>query len=414
MASSQSNFFPCPTCGKKLPIVLERYPKAGGTFPCPGCKAPLTLPPLETYLATLSPPEKLPHREILFGEPENDPAESIVSFMDDIPAPRPSAAPRAESPVHASTAGGAKPEAEKVYRLYLGKVGTAEMTRMELWQAIRRGEIDGTTEVALPGSDDWKPITAYPELARLLTQLAHAAPAHSVKSQLRENAPLGRRLLAKLVDGVLVMLVMAPVSKSLDTRYTKPIQALAAEMSSIANSAALPAAPQQQEQVFPGRGGVPSMPPPGFESKEQRERRRADAAWQQTQQQQQAQQQMENAQQEARRQAKLKQRADEISAQLFDLWKKMLVASLTMNLLTVFLFVMLPLGLTGASPGKMLLGLRVRRPDGTAIGFGRAVGRTLAENLSGCLLLIGYLMAVFDDERRTLHDRLADTRVEMK
>lgn len=69
-------------------------------------------------------------------------------------------------------------------------------------------------------------------------------------------------------------------------------------------------------------------------------------------------------------------------------------------------------GLYGCTPGKAALGLRVVGPDGTVpIGVGRGLVRTLARMVSGMVLYIGYLMALWDDERRTLHDIMADTRV---
>lgn len=69
------------------------------------------------------------------------------------------------------------------------------------------------------------------------------------------------------------------------------------------------------------------------------------------------------------------------------------------------------LGRFGATPGKMALGLKVVRPDGTPLTYGRACGRTFAEILSSFTLLIGYIMAAFDEQKRALHDRIADTRV---
>lgn len=65
----------------------------------------------------------------------------------------------------------------------------------------------------------------------------------------------------------------------------------------------------------------------------------------------------------------------------------------------------------GATPGKMALGLKVVRSDGSALTGGRAVGRALAEFVSSLTLLIGYIIAAFDDEKRSLHDRICDTRV---
>jgi uncharacterized RDD family membrane protein YckC len=69
------------------------------------------------------------------------------------------------------------------------------------------------------------------------------------------------------------------------------------------------------------------------------------------------------------------------------------------------------LGKYGATPGKMACGLRVVRPDGSGITYGRAAGRFFAEMLSSAILYIGYIMVAFDDEKRGLHDRICDTRV---
>jgi uncharacterized RDD family membrane protein YckC len=69
------------------------------------------------------------------------------------------------------------------------------------------------------------------------------------------------------------------------------------------------------------------------------------------------------------------------------------------------------LGRFGATPGKMVLGLRVVTPEGGKISYWRAFGRYWAEILSGLLCAIGYIMAAFDDEKRALHDRICTTRV---
>jgi uncharacterized RDD family membrane protein YckC len=65
----------------------------------------------------------------------------------------------------------------------------------------------------------------------------------------------------------------------------------------------------------------------------------------------------------------------------------------------------------GATLGKMALGLRVVRSDGESLGWGVAVGRYFMYIVSGIILLIGYIMAGFDNEKRALHDRVCDTRV---
>jgi uncharacterized RDD family membrane protein YckC len=68
----------------------------------------------------------------------------------------------------------------------------------------------------------------------------------------------------------------------------------------------------------------------------------------------------------------------------------------------------------GATPGKLLLGLKVIRSDGSGLSFGRGAARYLAQFVSGMILLIGYIIAAFDAEKRALHDHLCDTRVVYK
>ena len=65
----------------------------------------------------------------------------------------------------------------------------------------------------------------------------------------------------------------------------------------------------------------------------------------------------------------------------------------------------------GATPGKMALGLRVIRADGGPIPPMLALGRHFAMWVSAFILMIGYIMAGFDPEKRALHDRICETRV---
>jgi uncharacterized RDD family membrane protein YckC len=68
-------------------------------------------------------------------------------------------------------------------------------------------------------------------------------------------------------------------------------------------------------------------------------------------------------------------------------------------------------GKFGATPGKMACRLRIVMADGGKVTYLRALGRHFAEILSSLTLMIGYIMAAFDEEKRTLHDRICDTRV---
>jgi len=69
------------------------------------------------------------------------------------------------------------------------------------------------------------------------------------------------------------------------------------------------------------------------------------------------------------------------------------------------------LGKYGATPGKMACKLKVVTAGNDRVSYPRAFGRYFAEILSGLILGIGYFMAAFDDQKRTLHDRICDTRV---
>jgi uncharacterized RDD family membrane protein YckC len=65
----------------------------------------------------------------------------------------------------------------------------------------------------------------------------------------------------------------------------------------------------------------------------------------------------------------------------------------------------------GATPGKMAVGLKVTTADGGPISVGLAVGRYFAKILSSLTLCIGFIIAGFDREKRSLHDHICGTRV---
>lgn len=69
------------------------------------------------------------------------------------------------------------------------------------------------------------------------------------------------------------------------------------------------------------------------------------------------------------------------------------------------------IGRYGATPGKMICKLKVVTPSGGRVTYLRAFARYFGELVSGMILLIGYIMAAFDDEKRALHDRICGTRV---
>ncbi|MGI6353630.1 MAG: RDD family protein [Lentisphaerae bacterium] len=108
--------------------------------------------------------------------------------------------------------------------------------------------------------------------------------------------------------------------------------------------------------------------------------------------------------------------ADPVYAKLDDEAK--IIFALMMLMVNILLSILLPalyygyfLNKQGATPGKKLLGLAVIRPDGSYVSFLRGMCRYWSTMLSGIFCGIGYLMALFDDEKRALHDHICDTRV---
>ena len=68
----------------------------------------------------------------------------------------------------------------------------------------------------------------------------------------------------------------------------------------------------------------------------------------------------------------------------------------------------------GSTLGKTVCGLEVVTAEGRPLSYGLSVGRYFAKLLSVLTLFIGYIIAAFDEEKRSLHDRICNTRVVMK
>jgi len=68
-------------------------------------------------------------------------------------------------------------------------------------------------------------------------------------------------------------------------------------------------------------------------------------------------------------------------------------------------------GSWGATPGKMAIGARIVRLDGSSIGYKVAILRWLAARISDFLFCVGYLFIAVRSDKRALHDLLAGTKV---
>ncbi|QDI05553.1 RDD family protein [Xanthomonas cerealis pv. cerealis] len=64
-----------------------------------------------------------------------------------------------------------------------------------------------------------------------------------------------------------------------------------------------------------------------------------------------------------------------------------------------------------ATLGKMAIGIKVVRSDGSRISVGRGIGRYFGFLLSSLTIFIGFLMAAFTERKQALHDMLCDTLV---
>lgn len=61
--------------------------------------------------------------------------------------------------------------------------------------------------------------------------------------------------------------------------------------------------------------------------------------------------------------------------------------------------------------GKYLMGIVVADESGQPLDYGKSFTRSMCRLLSGLTLGVGFLIGLFDDEGKALHDRIAGTRV---
>jgi uncharacterized RDD family membrane protein YckC len=66
---------------------------------------------------------------------------------------------------------------------------------------------------------------------------------------------------------------------------------------------------------------------------------------------------------------------------------------------------------TGQTFGSKVTGVRVVGIDGSPLSIGAALARVLGAYVSGLLLGIGYLWMLWDENKQTLHDKMAGSVV---
>lgn len=100
-----------------------------------------------------------------------------------------------------------------------------------------------------------------------------------------------------------------------------------------------------------------------------------------------------------------------LTGSLFQMYSILIVVSV---LLSWLYFAYMESSEKQATLGKLALGLKVTDSDGNRVSFGTASVRFFSKIVSGLILCIGYLMIIFDDQKRALHDRMASTLVLFK
>lgn len=67
--------------------------------------------------------------------------------------------------------------------------------------------------------------------------------------------------------------------------------------------------------------------------------------------------------------------------------------------------------IVGATPGKMIFGLKICRLDGGDLSFVRSIVRFIGYWISAIPFFLGFIWIIFDKRRQSWHDKLADTHV---
>lgn len=68
-------------------------------------------------------------------------------------------------------------------------------------------------------------------------------------------------------------------------------------------------------------------------------------------------------------------------------------------------------GVTGQTPGKAIMGIRLVNEQGDVIGSGPGIGRKFAHVVDSAVCLLGWLLPIVDAKRQTIADKLLQTYV---
>ena len=88
----------------------------------------------------------------------------------------------------------------------------------------------------------------------------------------------------------------------------------------------------------------------------------------------------------------------------------LLLSAVGLNLLVTIVYNVGFWMMSGQTPGKRVLGVRVMRTDGTRLRLGNAIRRQIGYWISG-IFYLGFLWILFDNKRQGFHDKIAGTIV---
>jgi uncharacterized RDD family membrane protein YckC len=81
------------------------------------------------------------------------------------------------------------------------------------------------------------------------------------------------------------------------------------------------------------------------------------------------------------------------------------------SMLLSLLYNVLLVGRYAGTPGKLILKIKIVTAEGERVSYLRALGRFGGHIVSGFTCMIGYLLPIWDKEKRALHDYICHTRV---
>ena len=77
-----------------------------------------------------------------------------------------------------------------------------------------------------------------------------------------------------------------------------------------------------------------------------------------------------------------------------------------------WIIVLVMVATRGQSPGKIAIGIKIVKTDGTSVGVGTALLReVIGKIVSTIIIFLGYIWILFDSKNQGWHDKISDTIV---